>query len=63
VLSGTATLEIAGVRQVLRVPEGLEVPPEVPHQMSIESDEAIEFLVVSQPTGHGDRVLSDSDKT
>lgn len=59
VLSGTATLEIAGVRQVLRAHEGLEVPPEVPHQMFNESEQAVEFLVVSQPASHDDRVLVD----
>ena len=63
VLSGTATLEIAGLREVLRVHEGLEVPPQVPHQMFNESEQAIEFLVVSQPASHGDRVLVENDKT
>ncbi len=62
VLSGTATLEIAGVREVLRAHEGVEVPPEVPHQMCNESDEALEFLVVSQPASHGDRVVVEDDK-
>ena len=62
VLSGTATLEIAGVRAVLQTHEGLEVPAEVPHQMFNESDEALEFLVVSQPASHGDRVVVEDDK-
>lgn len=62
VLSGTATLEIAGVGTVLRTHEGVEVPAEVPHRMLNESDEALEFLVVSQPASHGDRVLVEDDK-
>ncbi len=62
VLSGTATLEIAGVRQVLRAHEGLEVPAEVPHRLFNESEQAIEFLVVSQPASHGDRVLVEGDQ-
>jgi mannose-6-phosphate isomerase-like protein (cupin superfamily) len=61
-LSGTAVLEIAGVRQVLRTNEGLEVPPEVPHRMFNESEQAVEFLIVSQPASHGDRMLVESDQ-
>jgi mannose-6-phosphate isomerase-like protein (cupin superfamily) len=56
-LEGTATLEIAGRRVVLHPQQGVEVPPGVPHQMRNESDTAIEFLVISQPPSHGDRVL------
>lgn len=58
VLSGTATLEIEGRREVLQIHEGAEVPPNVPHQMFNESDAEIEFLVISQPPSHGDRFLS-----
>lgn len=57
VLSGAATLEIEGRREVLRRHEGAEVLPGVPHQMFNESDtEEVEFLVVSQPPSHGDRI-------
>ncbi|MCC5604846.1 cupin domain-containing protein [Nostoc favosum] len=38
ILSGKATLEINGSRQVLSQHEGVEVPPNVPHQMLNESD-------------------------
>ncbi len=55
VLSGAATLEIAGNREVLRKYEGAEVPPNVPHQMFNESEAEVEFLVVSQPASRGDR--------
>ena len=54
VLKGAATLETAGKREVLRKHEGAEVPPDVLHQMFNESDEAVEFLVVSQPASQGD---------
>ncbi len=56
VLSGTATLEIDGQREVLHSFEGVEVPPNVPHQMINDSAEDLEFLVISQPKSHGDRV-------
>ncbi len=55
VLQGTATLEIAGEREILRRHEGAEVPPGVPHQMFNESEREVEFLVISQPASHGDR--------
>ena len=58
VLAGTATFEITGRRHVLHAQQGVEVPPGVPHQMRNESDRTIEFLVISQPPSHGDRVLA-----
>jgi len=58
VLSGTATLEFAGRREVLEAHEGIEVLPGVPHQMFNESGREVEFIVVSQPPGQGDRVLA-----
>ncbi len=57
VLSGQATIEIAGTRQVLCEHEGVEVPSGVPHQMLNESEQDLEFLVISQPPSHGDRIL------
>lgn len=59
VLSGTATLEVDGKREVLRAFEGVEVPPQVPHQMRNESDGEVEFLVISQPKSHGDRIVTE----
>ncbi|MEH1883558.1 MULTISPECIES: cupin domain-containing protein [unclassified Nostoc] len=43
--------------------EGVEVPPNIPHQMLNESDYDLEFLVISQPPSHGDRILSDIIKS
>ncbi len=45
-LSGVATLEIAGAREILRAGQGVEVPPSVPHQVFNEF-------------GPGDRVPGD----
>jgi mannose-6-phosphate isomerase-like protein (cupin superfamily) len=59
VLSGTAVLEVDGVSWELHPHEGMEVPPGVPHQMKNESGAETEFLVISQPTSRGDRVLAD----
>ncbi|MEH2418303.1 cupin domain-containing protein [Nostoc sp.] len=63
ILSGKATLEIDGSRQVLSQHEGVEVPPNVPHQMLNEGESNLEFLVISQPPSYGDRILSDSIKS
>ncbi|MBI5029863.1 MAG: cupin domain-containing protein [Chloroflexi bacterium] len=56
VLSGVATLEIDGQRELLHAQQGVEVAPSVPHQMMNESENATEFIVISHPTTQGDRV-------
>ena len=61
VLSGTATLVIDGRREILQQHDGAEVPPNVPHQMFNESDDVVEFIVISQPASHGDRVNIERD--
>lgn len=59
VLSGTATMEMNGECILITSQEGIEVAPLVPHQMSNELDQDLEFLVISQPNSRGDRVLID----
>jgi mannose-6-phosphate isomerase-like protein (cupin superfamily) len=56
ILSGAATLEVNGVRETLRELQGLEIAPTIPHQMMNESNQDVEFLVISHPTTQGDRV-------
>lgn len=56
VLSGIATMEIDGELITLSPNEGIEVPPLIQHQIRNESDQDVEFLVVSQPNSRGDRV-------
>ncbi|CAM2967232.1 cupin domain-containing protein [Paenibacillus sediminis] len=58
ILSGTATFEINGEVINLSPQEGIEVAPQVPHQMMNQSNEDIEFLVISHPKSHGDRNLA-----
>jgi mannose-6-phosphate isomerase-like protein (cupin superfamily) len=57
VLSGVATLEIDGTRHTLHPQEGAEVEPGKMHQMMNLSDQAVEYLVISQPNSREDRVL------
>lgn len=59
VLSGTATIEVNGEQILLNQQEGLEIPPLTSHQMMNNSDKDVEFLVISQPTSRGDRILMD----
>jgi len=56
VLSGIATLEVAG--QILKVGprQGCSVPPQVPHQLRNDEAADLEFVVVSSPLSHGDRI-------
>jgi mannose-6-phosphate isomerase-like protein (cupin superfamily) len=56
VLSGTATLEMSGERHNIEAFQGIEVSPGVPHQMINQSQHDVEFIVVSQPMSHGDRI-------
>lgn len=56
VLSGQAVLEVEGVRHTIGSQEGVEVPSGAAHQMKNEGEDAVEFLVISQPTTRGDRI-------
>lgn len=56
VLKGTATLVIEENMVKLEEHEGMEVPPKAPHQLRNDSSEDLEFLVISAPKSHGDRI-------
>ncbi len=56
ILSGEATMEVNGEIQRLHANQGIEIPPQVPHQMMNKSSNDLEFLVVSCPPSHGDRI-------
>lgn len=55
-LSGQAVMRFAGREELLNAGEGIEVAPGEAHQMANVSGEDAEFLVVSTPKSHGDRV-------
>ncbi len=58
VISGTASLEVAGKAEVLRQQEGAEIAPGVVHQIANASEDDLEFIVISHPASDGDRVLA-----
>ena len=56
VLAGTLTIEVEGTRHRLEQRTGLELPPDTAHQAINETNADVEFLVVSTPPSHGDRI-------
>ena len=61
VLSGTLTLEVEGTRHRVVARSGVELPPGTAHQALNESEADVEFLVVSVPPSHGDRIAAPHD--
>ena len=56
VLNGTLTLEVEGERHVLPPRTGIELPQGTAHQAMNETGADVEFLVISNPPSHGDRI-------
>ena len=56
VLSGIATLEVDGAVHTLQKNQGFHVPACVAHTLSNRHESSLEFLVISTPPSHGDRV-------
>ena len=61
VLSGVLTMEVEGTRHRLGARSAIELPPGAAHQALNESDVDAEFLVVSTPPSHGDRIAAELD--
>ncbi|HEU4742741.1 MAG TPA: cupin domain-containing protein [Meiothermus sp.] len=57
VLAGRANFELNGEELELGPGEGIEVEPGIPHRIANHGQEDLEFLVVSQPHAHRDRVV------
>lgn len=56
IISGIATLEVAGKIYILHPDEGFHIPAGIAHTLSNEHGPDLEFLVISTPPSHGDRV-------
>ena len=61
VLSGTLTIEVDGTTHRLGARVGIELPPGAAHQALNDGDADVEFLVVSAPPSHGDRIEATRD--
>jgi mannose-6-phosphate isomerase-like protein (cupin superfamily) len=58
ILEGTASFELEGRVRSLGPGQGIEVAPGSPHTMINRSAANLEFLVISVPPSHGDRVAA-----
>ncbi len=56
IISGVATLEVDGVIHDLKCNEGMHVAAGVAHTLSNNHEVDLEFLVISTPPSHGDRI-------
>lgn len=62
VLSGVATIEVAGEMFTLEAQQGKHVQAGQAHQLKNQGQEDLVFIVTSTPPSHGDRVVSESVK-
>jgi mannose-6-phosphate isomerase-like protein (cupin superfamily) len=55
VLEGELTIEVGDRVELIKPSQGLEILPGQPHQAINRSSGDVRFLVISQPSSHGDR--------
>ena len=55
ILSGEAEMKLQDGIEKLKAGIGIEIEPMEIHQMINESDEDVEFIVISMPKSHGDK--------
>ncbi|HLP10707.1 MAG TPA: cupin domain-containing protein [Flavobacteriales bacterium] len=55
VLNGTAVFYVNGQKQIISAQQGLSILPGTNHFIANESNENLEFLVISQPSTTNDR--------
>jgi len=58
VLSGVLSIELANEEIDLLPRHGLEIAPATPHRVFNRADVPAEFIVISSPPSHGDRMES-----
>lgn len=56
VISGIATVEVSDVVHEIHPGEGIHVPAGIPHTLRNQHKDDLEFLVISSPPSHDDRV-------
>lgn len=56
-LDGQALLEVNGREIVLSARQGVHIPAGVPHRIRNTSSQPVQFIVISHPPSHGDRVV------
>lgn len=56
-LEGVGTFELDNETVQLKKNQGIDIAPHVAHQFRNDSGSDVEFIVVSFPKSHGDRIL------
>lgn len=59
IIAGMATFEINGTVFNVSQSQGIRVEPGARHRISNNTGSALEFIVISEPKSHGDRVNID----
>lgn len=57
ILSGEAVMKLSDNEIVIYAGEGIEIVPGTAHQMTNRTDSELEFLVISTPKSHGDKII------
>ncbi len=63
VLHGKLFIEVDGKEFELNASQGLPVAAGQPHEVRNLSAKDVDFLVISNPSSHGDRVLAEAETT
>ena len=61
ILKGTATFYLENEQVIVTEQKGLSIQPETKHFIANETNENLEFLVISQPTTNNDRTTIELD--
>lgn len=56
ILKGSAVFEVENETFKVHNGQGFYIPPKKKHRIFNESDQALEFIVTSEPKSHGDRI-------
>lgn len=56
ILSGVASFELENETVEIEEGQGIHIKPGVKHRISNSKETDLEFLVISQPKSHGDRI-------
>ena len=59
ILAGIATFEIDGLSFIVKTNKGISIKPEKKHRIMNNKNTVLEFLVISEPKSHGDRINID----
>ena len=57
IIKGQATFLIEEKEYIIDKNQGIHIKPNMIHQIKNKTDENLEFIVISQPHSHGDRII------